>query len=517
MAVFVAKRRELELLSTEEMARADRLAAAQDVLTHELMERAGEAVAKSALEMLAAIPSAAGKPHRVLVLCGGGNNGGDGFVAARVLAEAGLAVRVALMGSITKLRGDAALAAAGWTGAIEVAEPGCLSATAELIIDALLGAGLKGEVRENCRALINAVNSSRVPVLAVDVPSGVDGTSGAILTEAVAARRTITFVRRKPGHLLLPGRLVCGTVELADIAMPDSVLAEVAVRTFHNEPDLWGATFPRPRLGQHKYDRGHAVVIAGAPENGGAARLGAQAALRVGAGLVTLASPPESLPINACHVNAVMVRAFDGVKGLSKLLDDRRKNAVLIGPGLGVNDNALDLAVAVLRSGAAAVLDADVITAAATNPLHLFANISHSAARPVVLTPHEGEFARLFPDLVGSKLERARAAAVRSGAVIVLKGADTVIAEPGGRAAINDNAPPTLATAGSGDVLAGLIVGLLAQGMPGFEAAAAAVWLHGEAAALFGPGLISEDLPRQLPVVLRQLAAKLDMIEQSVT
>ena len=505
-------RRGLELLTNEEMARADRLAAAHDMPTRTLMARAGEAVAIAAQAMLAELPANEGRPRNVLVLCGRGANGGDGFVAARFLTQAGIAVRVALLGSIAKLRGDAALAAADWPGAIEIAAPGCLAAPADLIIDALLGAGLKGEVRQDCAALIAAVNHSRIPVLAVDVPSGVDGTTGAIITEAMSARRTITFVRRKPGHLLLPGRLVCGTVELADIGMPDFVLAEVAVQTFDNGPDLWGAVYPRPKADQHKYDRGHAVVVAGPPENGGAARLGAQAALRVGAGLVTLASPPEALPINACHVNAVMVGAFDGAAGLAKMLDDRRKNAVLIGPGLGVEGNALELTMTVLRSGAAAVLDADVITAASANPPHLFANIPHSAVRPVVLTPHEGEFERLFPDLAGSKLERARAAAARSGAVVVLKGADTVIADPAGRAAINSNAPPALATAGSGDVLAGLIVGLLAQGMPGFEAAAAAVWLHGEAALAFGPGLISEDLSGQLPAVLRQLAAKLDVV-----
>ena len=496
----------LELLTNEEMSRADRLAAARDVASRTLMESAGAAVATAAAAMLAELPKPAGGIGAVLVLCGRGANGGDGFVAARRLSEMGCAVRVALLGSFSELRGDAALAAADWLGTIEVANPDCLRPRVDLIVDALLGAGLKGELREDNAALIAAINASGRPVLAVDVPSGLDGSTGAIGQVAVEARQTVTFVRCKPGHLLLPGRLVCGRVTLVDIGMPETVVADVAARAYHNEPDLWRDRFPRPRLDQHKYDRGHVVVVAGPPESGGAARLGARAALRMGAGLVTLASPPEALPINACHLNAVMVRAYEGAFGLGEMLADRRKNAVLIGPGLGLGQASLELTISALRSGAAVVIDADSITSAADNAAHLFANIGHSATRPVVLTPHEGEFARLFPDLTGSKLDRARAAADRSGAVVVLKGADTVIAAPGGQAAISDNAPPTLATAGSGDVLAGMIAGLLAQAMPAFEAAAAAVWLHGEAASDFGPGLISEDLPELLPAALRRLA-----------
>ena len=495
-----------ELLTNEEMSRADKLAAARDVTSRALMETAGTAVAAAAVAMLQVLPKTEGKVQSILVLCGRGNNGGDGFVAARHLSEAGYGVRVALLGSIAQLRGDAALAAADWLGVIETASPDCLKPALDLVVDAVLGAGLAGDPRHDCAELIMAINSSRRPVLSIDVPSGLNGSNGEIGAVAVHADQTITFVRRKPGHMLLPGRLLCGTVTLAEIGMPESVMVEVAAQTFSNEPGLWRALFPSARIDQHKFDRGHAVVVAGPPDSGGAARLGARAALRIGAGLVTLATPPEALPINACHLNAVMVRAFDGAFGLGQMLADRRKNAVLIGPGLGVGDAALDLTITALRSGAAIVIDADSITSSAANAPHLFANIGHSAARPVVLTPHEGEFARLFPDLAGSKLDRARAAAARSGAVLVLKGPDTVIAEPGGRAAINANAPPTLATAGSGDVLAGMITGLLAQGMPGFEAAACAVWLHGEAANAFGPGLISEDLSEMLPTVLRHFA-----------
>ena len=494
----------LELFTTAEMARADGLAVSRDVASRELMENAGAAVAAVAVAMIEAAGHTPATGRPVLVLCGRGNNGGDGFVAARRLMDLGLVVRVALMGSMSQLRGDAAMAAADWPGLIETASPESLRHPADLVIDALLGAGLTGPLRADAAAMIAAVNGSGLPVLSIDVPSGLDGTSGEIRSIAVKAQQTITFVRRKPGHMLLPGRLSCGAVEVADIGMPESVVADIAARAFANHPDLWRDVLPVAQTAQHKYDRGHAVVVAGPPDSGGAARLAARAALRIGAGVVTLASPADALPINACQLTAVMVRAVDGAAGLGEMLADRRKNAVLVGPGNGIGEHTLEATIAALRSGAATVIDADAITSAARNAEHLFANIGHDSLRPVVLTPHEGEFARLFPGLTGSKLERARAAAAISGAVIVLKGPDTVIADREGRATINENAPPSLATAGSGDVLAGMITGLLAQGMPGFEAAAAAVWMHGEAANAFGPGLIAEDLSELLPAVLRQ-------------
>ena len=499
-------RGKLELFSTEEMAHADRLAAARDIASRDLMENAGTAVAGAAMALFADAGKKSVAGRTVLVLCGRGANGGDGFVAARLLAQRGATVRVALMGAMSQLHGDTALAAADWHGPIETASPDSLRAPADLVIDALLGAGLAGPLRDEAAALIRAINEASAPVLSVDIPSGLDGSTGAIGSVAVRARRTITFVRKKPGHLLLPGRLMCGSVEVADIGMPDTVVAELAVRTYANQPGLWLDEFPQAHPAQHKFDRGHAVVVAGPPDSGGAARLAARAALRVGAGLVTLATPPDALPINACHLTAIMVRAFEAAAGLSDMLADRRKNAILVGPGLGIGPLTMDLTNAALRSGAATVIDADAITSAAVDPAQLFASISQSAKRPVVLTPHNGEFERLFRGLAGGKLERARAAAVLSGAIIVFKGPDTVIAHPDGRAAINDNAPPWLATAGSGDVLAGLITGLLAQGMPGFEAAAAAVWMHGAAASAFGPGLIAEDLPDLIPGVLRQLS-----------
>jgi NAD(P)H-hydrate epimerase len=317
---------------------------------------------------------------------------------------------------------------------------------------------------------------------------------------AVEAALTVTFFRKKPGHLLLPGRLRCGEVVVADIGIPDSVLTEIAPHTFENTAALWSARYPWRRLDSHKYHFGHALVLGGAVVTG-AGRLAARAALRVGAGLVTVACSRESLPIYAMSAPSVITAPVDTAADYQALLADPRKNAVLVGPGNGVGPETRARSLAALDAGKAVVLDADALTSFEARPPELF----DAVAGPCVLTPHEGEFRRLFPDLEGDKLTRARAAAARGGAVVLLKGADTVIAAADGRAAINANAPAALATAGTGDVLAGLIVGLLAQGMNSFDAACAAVWLHGEAGAALGPGLIAEDLCEALPGVLRGL------------
>ncbi len=487
----------LELLTSEEMARADRLAVKAGVESLALMESAGRAVAEEAARMVSA-------GARVSVLCGPGNNGGDGFVAARHLRERGFEVGVVLLGEREALKGDAAVMArrlAGTTASLS----GASLDGARLVIDALFGAGLTRPLEGAAAAAVEAMNKSTSPILAVDVPSGLDGTTGTAAGPVVRARRTVTFFRRKPGHLLLPGRGYCGAVVVADIGIPSTVLAEIIPQTWANGPALWLAVFPRPRLAGHKYDRGHALVVSGSLAHTGAARLGARGALRIGAGLVTVASPPDALAVNAAHLTAIMLAPFEGAHGLRDILADRRKNAVLLGPALGVGAPTRELVAAALTSGAAVVLDADAITSFEGDAGTLGRAIAETP-RAVVLTPHEGEFRRLFPSLEqGSKLDRARAAARQLGAVVVLKGPDTVIAAPDGRAAINENAPPWLATAGAGDVLGGFVAGLLAQGMPAFEAACAAVWVHGEAAGVSGPGLIAEDLPELLPGVLARL------------
>jgi hydroxyethylthiazole kinase-like uncharacterized protein yjeF len=490
---------ELALLTAAEVGLADRLAVERGTPSLTLMESAGRGVAREARNLL-------GAGRRVVVLCGPGNNGGDGFVAARYLAEGGAEVHVALLGERAALKGDAAVMAQRWGGDVAPLSPAAIKG-ADVVVDAMFGAGLTRPVSGVAAEVVEALNASAVPVLAVDVPSGLDGSTGQALGPVVEATRTVTFFRRKPGHLLMPGRALCGHVVVDDIGIPDNVLADIGVQAWANAPALWSTEFPWPRLDGHKYSRGHALVVSGPVAHTGAARLGARGALRVGAGLVTVASPLDAVAVNAAQLTAIMLTAFDGAAGLGRILEDKRKNAVLLGPALGVGPPTRQLVSAALASGAAIVLDADALTSFADDPDALFAAVASDAARPVVMTPHDGEFARLFlGSAADCKLARARSAARRSGAVVVLKGPDTVVAAPDGRAAINDNAPPWLATAGAGDVLGGFVAGLLAQRMPAFAAACAAVWLHGAAAAAFGPGLIAEDLPETLPKVLRALS-----------
>jgi hydroxyethylthiazole kinase-like uncharacterized protein yjeF len=492
----------IELLSTIEMTEADRLAIAGGIPGIELMENAGRALAES---VAARHPPGA----QIVVVAGPGNNGGDGFVAARLLAECRYRVRVLLLGERDRLKGDAALAAQRWSGACAAASPAAL-AGADVVIDALFGAGLDRPVEGRARAMIEAMNAAAA-VHAVDLPSGINGTTGAVMGVAVNATETVTFFRRKAGHVLLPGRLHCGRLRVADIGIPASVLDRIKPRTSVNAPALWAEHFPMPRVDGHKYARGHAIVVSGGLSSTGAARLAARGALRGGAGLVTIASPRDALAVNAAASLAVMVRPVDDADELADFLRDPRRNAVVFGPGGGVGPQMRDLVLAALAGERAVVLDADALTSFADEPQALIDPLRVRRAA-TLLTPHEGEFNRLFSSLVDeaqSKLERARAAAEKARAVVLLKGPDTVVAAPDGRAAIADNAPPWLATAGSGDVLAGIAAACLAQGMPVFEAAAAAVWLHGEAGVEAGPGLIAEDLPDALPKVYRRLFGEL--------
>jgi ADP-dependent NAD(P)H-hydrate dehydratase / NAD(P)H-hydrate epimerase len=496
----------IELLTIAEMAEADRLAIAGGTAGILLMENAGRAVAD---RVAANHPAGA----CIVVVAGPGNNGGDGFVAGRLLAERGYAVRLLLVGPRERLKGDAALAAERFTGAVELAASEHLSIAgkpAHAIVDALFGAGLDRPVEGLARDMIAAINATSSRIYAVDLPSGINGTSGAAMGVAVEAAETITFFRRKPGHVLLPGRLHCGAITVADIGIAAATLASIKPQTFLNEPALWRAQFPVPKPGGHKYSRGHAVVLSGGIASTGAARMAARGALRAGAGLVTIASPRAALAVNAAASLAVMVRAVDGAGELAAFLSDARRNAVVLGPGGGVGQLMRELVTTVLAGERAVLLDADALTSFAEEPQALIAAIRARAAIATVLTPHEGEFKALFAAVdevpkSGSKLESARAAARCTGAVVLLKGSDTVVAAPDGRAAITANAPPWLATAGAGDVLAGFVAGLLAQRMPVFEAAAAAVWLHGEVGTAVGPGLIAEDLPDALPQVYRQL------------
>ncbi len=487
-----------ELLTVAQMGEADRLAIAAGTPGIQLMENAGGAIAAAIQERWSR--------RLVLVLCGPGNNGGDGWVVARLLAEAGWPVRLASLVEPERLHGDAKLAAGRWSGPIEPLSETVIDALLDgdpLVVDALFGAGLARPVDGAAALALTAIAERGLESVAVDMPSGVEGDTGAVLGVAAPAALTVTFFRKKPGHVLMPGdprpqgRALCGPCRVADIGIPEEVLTTISPRSWENGPDLWRDDLPRPDPSGHKYARGHALILGGARMTG-AARLAAQAARRVGAGLVTIVAPKPAWSVYASGPPGLLVETDDAWR---QLLADDRRNAVLLGPGAGVGDVTRAKALDACGSGKAVVLDADALTSFADDRGALVSALHDRC----LLTPHDGEFARVF-DHGGSKLDRARAAARETGAVILLKGPDTVVAEPDGRAVVNTNAPPELATAGSGDVLAGIITGLVAQGMAAFPAACAAAWMHGDAASAIGPGLIAEDLIDGLPAVLRGLA-----------
>ncbi len=473
------------------MAKADAAAIAGGVPGTTLMEAAGRAVAETVMAHHA--------PRRAAVLCGPGNNGGDGFVAARYLQAAGWSVRLGLLGEPSALKGDAAWAARGWKGKVEPLSPALLEGH-PLVVDALFGAGLTRPIDGPAGEVIDRVNAQGLTVIAVDVPSGLHGDTGEILGRAPLAAQTVTFFRGKPGHHSLEGLRHCGRLTVADIGIPPRVLDTIRPLLWLNAPALWRGGLGHRDPADHKYVRGHATILGGAVATG-AARLAALAARRTGAGLVTIATPRSVLPVYQAAEPGNLVVDCDDAAAFGGMMADSRRNAMLIGPGSGLVERTEGAARAALATGRAVVLDADAITLLARAPASLFEAI-HG---PVLLTPHEGEFRRLFPDLaeMPGKVERTRAAARRSGATVLLKGADTVIAAPDGRAVINVHASPALATAGAGDVLAGIATGLLARHLTPIAAAAAAAWLHGECALGFGkPGLVAEDLIGRLPEAL---------------
>ncbi|KZB67896.1 bifunctional ADP-dependent (S)-NAD(P)H-hydrate dehydratase/NAD(P)H-hydrate epimerase [Thalassospira lucentensis] len=477
-----------EILTTEQMYEADRKTIDAGTAGDVLMENAGAAVVAEIVSRWT--------PRSVTVLCGPGNNGGDGFVVARLLRHAGWSVRLGLLCEAEKLTGDAALNAGRWDGAVERLSPALLVG-ADLIVDCLFGAGLARSIEGELAELVCAVNACGVPVIAVDVPSGVDGNGGEVRGVSIKADVTVTFCRSKPGHYLLPGRVLCGQLIVCDIGITDQTIRDIRPSLMRNEPGIWRAGIHWPGVDGHKYHRGHLLVVGGASMTG-AGRLVARAARRAGAGLLTVVADPSALPVYAADSPGIMTAP---IASMDDLLKDCRHNALIIGPGFGVGDETCSRIIPLLHYCRCTVLDADALTSFAEQPSTLFFAIQG----PTVLTPHEGEFARLFPDIEGDKLSRARAAAKRSGATVLIKGADTVIAAPDGRAAINAIDAPWLATAGSGDVLAGIIGGLMAQGMEMFDAACMGAWLHARAGADLGPGLIAEDIPEHLPVLLGEL------------
>jgi len=440
-----------EILTPAEMYRADALTMAAGVSEEHLIDRAGRAVAEEIVRRYGA--------RKTVVLAGPGNNGKDGLVACRYLQSW------------------------GWPASVSDDLSG-----AGLIIDALYGAGLNCDMPADVAARVRAAG---VPVVSIDVPSGLDGLTGQPRGAAIQANLTVTFFRKKPAHLLYPGRALCGEVVVADIGIPPSVLTEIVPRLHENRrPSL-----PAPLADTHKYRRGHAIVWSGPPLATGAARLSATAAAAAGAGVVSIAGPAAALAVHAAHLSSIMLKPVERPDDLRLLLDDPRVTAICIGPAAGANEATRKTVLRMLKSRAAVVLDADALSAFADDPAELFKTIL-SRQGETVMTPHEGEFQRLFSALApasDNKVARARDAARLSGAVVLYKGPDTVIAHPDGRAVINGNGTPNLAVAGSGDVLAGIITGLLAQGISAFDAAAAGAWLHADAGQRCGR-LVAEDL-----------------------
>ncbi|PHS78185.1 MAG: bifunctional ADP-dependent NAD(P)H-hydrate dehydratase/NAD(P)H-hydrate epimerase [Rhodospirillaceae bacterium] len=493
---------------------ADQKSAENGVLGLVLMENAGQAIADAIMERWSKRP--------VAILSGPGNNGGDGFVVARLLKKAGWPVKVYLPVDKSSLSGDAFINAKRWRAKVASFEDAIEDLSQAdnpqnlLLVDAVFGAGLSKPLQGPAKVLAQWLNHQRsiesCPVIvSVDMPSGVHGDLGHVLAGlAFKADLTVTFGCPKPGHFLYPGRAHRGELVVADIGFPDAALEGIKVQTFHNTPELWTDQFPLIDQQGHKYARGHLVVLGG-DKMCGAARLAALAARRMGAGLVSIAVPDDAYSIYAASVHpGTLVPRFKDLKGFRKILSDPRKTTGVIGPGANLNKGTLKKVLAALKLDKDCVLDADALSIFEDESKTLFAALKKSAG-DVVLTPHGGEFRRLFPDLAKKqnklgKLEITRKAAKRAGCVVLYKGPDTIIAAPDGRAAISSNAPPTLATAGTGDVLAGFIGGLMAQNMPVFEAACAAAWLHGECANQFGLGLIAEDLADMLPVVLQNHA-----------
>jgi hydroxyethylthiazole kinase-like uncharacterized protein yjeF len=488
-----------DVLDIASCGACDRHAADRGVAGTVLMEAAGAAVARAIIDTWS--------PRRVAVLCGPGNNGGDGFVCARYLAAAGWPVRVMLLGDVAALTGDAAWAARQWGGGVDALMDGRLD-DADLVVDALFGAGLTRPLGGDLMERVGALRRSSIPCVAIDLPSGWNGDQGRCEGAAMTAELTVSFHRPKPAHLLEPAASACGEIRIADIGIPSSWSEQITPVGRLNTPDLWSAHLPGRDAGSHKHALGRLVVFSGGAKSTGAARLAAEAGLRMGAGLVTLASPPGALMVNAAALKAVMLARWEDAQSTAGLLAERRASAAVLGPALGVGESTCEAVRQAAVHEAPMVLDADALGS--------FSGQSEALAehlRPIdVLTPHVGEFERLFPGLLASainKIEAVRAAAAQLGCTILLKGADTIIAAPGRTPVINRHASPDLATAGSGDVLAGMIGGLLAMGMPGFEASCAACWLHGDIARNAGAGLSADDMAALLPARRQALDRRL--------
>lgn len=491
----VDKSQMIELLTPKQMALADNLAIARGISGIQLMQNAGDV-------LFHAVRDHFQNTTNVLIVCGIGNNGGDGFILAERLCNSGCKVSVCIIGDISQIKGDARLALHLLPASVaQLQDPNWDQF--DLIVDGIFGAGLTRDIVGAYADIVAQINKSPAKVLAIDLPSGINGATGQISGCAIEADLTATFFRKKPGHVLYPGQEYCGQVVVGQIGIADDVLEDIAPDLFHNDPELWSQHFPTPQVMGHKYSRGHTLGISCPIEKSGAIRLAAQAALRIGSGLVTIAAPTDTLHAHAARTDVLMLAPTDSPDQLITLMNDPRLNSICVGPGLDPDETTRELVLTILDHDLSVVLDAGALSAFSDSPQILHDAIS-KRGNNTVLTPHDGEFNRIFPTLrsTTNKLEKARLAAEMIGATLILKGPDTVIADSGKRAAISDNGSPWLATAGSGDVLSGTISGLLAQGMPEFEAACAAVWFHSEASQIAGPGLIASDLDQGLKSAL---------------
>lgn len=487
-----------ELLTNAQMATADRLTIDSGIAGIELMEKAGKAVAD--------IVSAHYQDRPVFILCGPGNNGGDGFVAARYLTQNGFDVQVASLVEVNDLRGDAAQAAAIWESE-PIAFEAVMMPQNCVVVDAVFGTGFNGILKDPVARLFQEIRNIGCPVVAVDIPSGVEGDTGVSDLHTLQADYSVTFFRKKLGHVLYPGAELCGEVSVHDIGIPDSVLSDTDFVAIENSPDLWKEQLPHADPDAHKYKKGHAVMMGGS-EMTGAIRLASEAAMRVGTGLCSIVAPPETGEIYRKGAAHIIVEDGRGYEEFVDHCQDERRNAILIGPGAGLKDKDVlqkdvlqKVVLDVVSLNKPCVLDADSLSVFKEKQNILLKNL-HSGC---VLTPHEGEFKRLFGDIKGSKLERAKQAAGRAGCTVLLKGPDTIIAAPDRIPVIDSIAVPELGTAGSGDVLAGMITGYLAQGVDAFDAACMAVWIHAQAGLCFGSGLVASDIPDMIPPVLKDL------------
>jgi len=461
---------------------------------YKLMENAGGVIFKI-------IKKKFKKKKKIKILCGPGNNGGDGFVVAKLLEENGFQdVELFCLVTKNKLKGDAKIAANNFNKNLKSFNDFKISSN-DLIIDGIFGSGLKRNISGNLKKIIEKINLKKPYCISIDTPSGINGDTGEIQGTALKSNDTITFTTKKPGHLLSPGSEYCGNVIVGDIGINLEKLS-FKPRIFENHPDNWRSKFPWPNQKSHKYTRGFSLIICGEKMTG-ASRLAARAAARIGCGLLCLGVPRKSFNIYSTENPIALIEIVDDKKDLNNLLKDKRINTILIGPGFGISKKKLELILKVVKEKKRLiVLDADALK-------NNFKKILLKNKTKIVITPHEGEFLQVLKDL-NIKNKKNKFSIViefikKTKINLILKGNKTLICSQDGKISINTNTSPFLATGGSGDVLAGMITGLISQGMDIFNACCASVWIHGEIGRMKGPGLIAEDLPEMIPKVLKKL------------